>query len=85
MNEVQKYSATHSGRGPTGRLRNFGAMGDQKMREVNAAVLFEHNDLEAMATLERHMRARLLWREGLRDRPADIEADIWDTLEALAL
>jgi hypothetical protein len=85
MDEVQKYHATHAGRGPTGRLRNFGAMGDQKLRSVYEQVRMEGNDLEAQATAERHMRARDLWRSGMRVAPPDIEQEIWDTLEALAL
>jgi hypothetical protein len=85
MNEVQKYHATHAGRGPTGRLRNFAAMNSGKLKKVTDQVFAEDNDREAMAKLEMVMRARQLWDEGIRERPSDVDADVWDTLAALAL
>jgi hypothetical protein len=85
MNEVQKYHATHSGRSATGRLRNFAAMNPGKLKKVAEALHQENNDMEAMARVETVMRARRLWDEGIRERPIDVPADVWDTLSALAL
>ncbi len=82
---TQHWHDTHTGRSPTGRLRNFAAMNEGKLRSVHTAVMRENNDREAMTRIEQVMKARMLWADGMRVRPEDIPADIWDTLEALAL
>lgn len=85
MDAVAKYHADHSGRGPTGRLRNFAAMSEDKLRRVNRAVIDENNDLEAIAKVEMVMRAKQMWQEGWTTCPPGIDPDVWDTLESLAL
>lgn len=42
---------TRTGRGPSGKLRNFTAMAVDKREEVKAAVIRENNDPEALAAL----------------------------------
>ncbi len=47
-----------TGRSPAGRLRNFGAMGDAKLRTTFYAVSNEANDPEAILALAAEMNAR---------------------------
>jgi hypothetical protein len=42
---------TRSGRGPSGKLRNFSAMSAEKLAAVRDAVVRENNDAEALAVL----------------------------------
>jgi hypothetical protein len=49
---------TGVGRGPSGRLRNFGSMGDEKLRRTLADVLRENDDAEAIAAIEAELEAR---------------------------
>ena len=42
---------TQSGRGPSGKLRNFSAMSAEKLAAVRDAVVRENNDAEALAVL----------------------------------
>jgi len=47
-----------TGRGPTGRLRNFRAMNDDKLAGVYEAVYLENDDPEAMAAVAKEVEAR---------------------------
>lgn len=49
-----------SGRSSTGRLRNFGAMSNQKLTVVYNDVHWEHNDPEAYEAVEFEMIMRKL-------------------------
>ncbi|HET6573357.1 MAG TPA: hypothetical protein VFG68_07135, partial [Fimbriiglobus sp.] len=50
-----------SGRSPTGKLRNFGSMGDKKFGDTLAAVMAENNDPEAIAAVTAEAQKRGLW------------------------
>jgi hypothetical protein len=45
-------SEKKSGRSPTGKLRNFGSMGDKKFEDTLAAVVNENNDPDAIAAVK---------------------------------
>jgi hypothetical protein len=45
-------STRHSGRGSTGRLRNFNAMNDVKLLAVRDTIVAEANDSEALDACE---------------------------------
>lgn len=53
-------AAFQTGRGPTGRLRNFRAMSDAKLLAALEAVQAEANDPEALQALEAEASARNL-------------------------
>jgi len=47
------------GRSPAGRLRNFGAMGDDKLRAIAAQAVRENNDPEAMRHIHAELQSRV--------------------------
>lgn len=49
---------TGIGRGPSGRLRNFASMGDEKLRRTLRDVLRENDDAEAIAAIEAELERR---------------------------
>lgn len=60
--ESSSWAAEHphlcTGRGPSGRLRNFRAMSDVKLRGVMSAVWNEDNDPEAISAAHTEMGSR---------------------------
>lgn len=76
--------ATHTGRGPNGRPRNFRAMSDQKFRIVyKAVVVYEANDPQCVALLqnERDRRGFIDRGDGvLHDTPKEPWEVVLDVL-----
>lgn len=55
---VAAHIAFQTGRGPTGRLRNFRAMSDTKFYDVAATIRSENNDPEAIEAINAEQEAR---------------------------
>ena len=50
--------SVQSGRGPSGKLRNFDAMGDEKFEREAAVVEAENNDPEALEAIKQSREKR---------------------------
>ena len=59
--QAAESSWLYYGRGPTGRLRNFRAMNDIKLRDTYETCLRENNDTEAISAAGYEGRVRGLW------------------------
>jgi len=65
--ELQDFEESRTGRGPSGKLRNFRAMQDPKLRDTWDTVRLENNDTEARDELFLVMVARGLLTYDDRD------------------
>jgi len=53
-----QYQVRKSGRGPTGKLRNFAAMGTPKLLQTALELQQENNDIEALGAIEAELDNR---------------------------
>jgi hypothetical protein len=58
LSESEYETTVQSGRSPTGRLRNFGAMNNDKLFTVLQQLEVENNDPEALAVIRAEVSKR---------------------------